>query len=347
MNRILAMLAAGVMLAGMTSQAVAQDRGEGRRDRAASRPGDDRPLERLLKELNLTEEQQKQVQQIMDTQQQAVRNWRKENLLALKDRQKQLQDARKSGDEEKIKAARQEVEKIEQSRKALHDNVMKQLKGVLTPDQLEKAGKFLEQSREQGREQAREEHPGLRMLEGLKALDLTEDQKTRARAIFDDARKKADAATDPAEKELIMKVAREKIDTDVLNEQQREKIRRLAGANRLLKAIQKLNLTDDQKKQIAQIMADAKAQTDKPARGQEKRDISRQAFKKIFDTVLTDEQRKQFRDIMPKDNPREGRGRPGAASRPGATSRPAAGAPGRERRPPASDDREDEDDDPE
>ncbi len=355
MSRTVAMLMAGAMLAGMTSLAFAQGRGDGRRDRAASGPDDDRPLERMLKELNLTEDQQKQVQQILDTRQQALRNWRKENGLALKDRQKQFQDAKKSGDEDKIKAARQEVEKIEQSRKALHENVIKQLKDVLTPDQLEKARKFLDQARDPSREdQPRQGLRAPRVIEGLMALDLTEDQRTQARKISDEARKKADAAADPAEKERIMKAAGETIEADVLNDQQREKVRRLKGANVLLRLIQKLNLTDDQKKQIKTIMEDAKAQVEKPARGQEKRDISRQAFKKIFDTVLTDEQRKQLRDVMQKDNPREGRGRsgdrgPGKDPRSGATSRPggpgAASRPGRDRGRPAPEPPDDDDDD--
>jgi Spy/CpxP family protein refolding chaperone len=334
-------LAAGVMLAGMTSLALAQgpERGEGRRERASSGPSGERPrpLERLLKDLNLTEDQQKQVRQIMDTQRQAMENWRKENQAALKDLQKQLEDAKESGDKDKIKTARQEIEKIEQSRKALHENLIKQLKDVLTPDQLEKARKFLEQ----GREQFREEHPALRMLEGLKALDLTEEQKTQARAILDQARKKTDAATDPKEKEAAMKAAREKIESDVLTEPQRRKVRRLEGANALLKAIQRLNLTDDQKKQIHAIMEDSKAQAEKAQTDREKMDIHRQAFKKVHDTVLTDQQRQELKDMQ--KNQREGRVRPGErgpGNGPRSTSRP-----NKDRSRPEPDSRENDEDD--
>jgi Spy/CpxP family protein refolding chaperone len=330
MSRMMAMLASGIMLAGVTFLGFAQERGEGRRLQATSGPDGDqtRPLERILKELNLTEDQQKQVQQIMGTQRQAVRNWRNENQAALKDLQKQLQDAKDSGDKDKIKAANQGIEKIKQSRKALYENVMKQLKDVLTPDQLEKARKFMQEAREQ----AGEVHRGpLRLIEGLKALDLTEDQKTQARAILDAARKKADAATDPTEKDLIMKVAREKIETDVLTDAQRIQVRRLEFANAFLKVVRKLNLTDGQKKQIGQIMDDAKTQADKAKTEQEKKEIHRQAFKKVHDTVLTQEQQEQLKEMQ--KNAREGRGRlgdrgpgrgprSGVDSRPGATSRP-------------------------
>jgi Spy/CpxP family protein refolding chaperone len=337
MSRIVAMLAAGAILAGAVSLCFAQERGEGRHERATSGPGGDqaRPLERILKELNLTEDQQTQVQQIMSTQQQAQKNWRNENQAALKDLQKQLQDAKESGDKDKIKATGQAIEKIEQSRKALHENVMKHLKDVLTPDQLEKPRKFLEQ--------AREDRPGLRMLEGLRALGLTEGQKTQARAIFDEARKKADAASDPREKEMIMKVAREKIETDVLNDSQRIQVRRLESANAFLEAVRNLNLTDEQKKQIRGIMDEAKAQADKAKTEQEKKEIHRQAFRKVHDTVLTQPQREQLKEMQ--KNAREGRGRfgdrglgrgprSGAVSRPGATSRPdnEQGRPGLESR---------------
>lgn len=339
MSRIVAMLAAGAILAGAVSLGFAQERGEGRRLRATSGPEGEqaRPLERILKELNLTEDQQKQVQQIMSTQRQAMENWRKENQAALKDLQKQLQDAKDSGDKDKIKADSLAIEKLDQSRKAVRENVMKQLKDVLTPDQLEKARKIMQE----GRQQAREDHPGLRMLEGLKALDLTDDQKTQARAIFDDARKKADAATDPKEKELILKVAREKIETDVLTDAQRTKVRRLEGANAFLEVVRKLNLTDDQKKQIRGIMDDAKNQADKAQTEREKKAIHIQAFKKVHDTVLTQPQREQLKEMQ--KNAREGRTRlgdhglgrgfrPGAASRPGPASRPdkERGRPGPE-----------------
>jgi len=329
MSRIVAMLAAGAILAGAASLGFAQERGQGRGLRATSAPDGDqaRPWERILKELNLSEDQQKQVQQIMSTQRQAQKNWRNENQAALKDLQKQLQDAKDSGDKDKIKAANQGIEKIEQSRKALHENVIKQLKDVLTPDQLEKARKFMQE----GREQDGEVHPGMRVLDRLKGLDLTEDQKTQARAIFDAARKKADALTDPTEKQLIMKVAREKIETDVLTDAQRLHVRRLESANAFLEVVRKLNLSDDQKKQIRGIIDDAKTQADKAQTDREKKAIHLQAFKRVHDTVLTQPQREQLKEMQ--KNARDGRGRagdrglgrgprPGAASGPGATSRP-------------------------
>ena len=337
MSRTVAMLVAVVTLAGVTALVSAQgpERGEGRRLRATSEPV--RSLDRMLRELNLTEDQQKQVRQIMDTQRQAVENWRKENQATLKDLQKQLEDARESGDKDKIKAARQGIEKVEQSRKALHENLIKQLKDALTPEQLEKAKKFLEQAREQ----FREEHPGLRMLEGLKALDLTEEQKTQARDIFEQARKKADAATDPKEKEAAMKAAREKIESEVLTEPQRRKVRRQEGANALLKAIQRLNLTDDQKKQIHAIMEDSKVQAEKAQTDREKMDIHRQAFKKVHDTVLTDQQRQELKD-MQKNQPREGRGRLGER---GAGNARSTSRPDKDRGRPGPESREDDDGD--
>jgi Spy/CpxP family protein refolding chaperone len=304
MSRTISILLAGVVLAGVTSLADAQrlERGEGRRPRPASGPDQDRarPLERILKELNLTADQQKQVQQIMDTQAQALRNWRKENLVRLADLHKEIQKARESGDAEKIKSALAEVEKIEQTRKALHENLMKQLKDVLKPDQFEKARKMML------------EHPGLQILERLKKeLNLTDDQKQKVQSIMEEARKQAEAANDPEQKNSIMAAAMEKIKKDVLTEEQRRRAGRLERAHDLLQVFQKLNLTEEQKAQIQTIMDEAKTQAGKASGEQEKRKIFQQASRKVVETVLTPAQREKLKELSkPKDRPREGRMRP-------------------------------------
>ncbi len=135
------------MFTHVNSRTFTQDRDEGKRSRGDLGLGADRPrpLDRLLTELNLTEDQRKQVGQIVDTHRQATENRRKENQATLRDLNKQLDDATESGDKDKIKAAGQAVEKIDPSRKAEQENVIKQLKDVLTPDQSEKAKKFMEE----------------------------------------------------------------------------------------------------------------------------------------------------------------------------------------------------------
>jgi hypothetical protein len=99
-------------------------------------------------------------------------------------------------------------------------------------------------------------------------------------------------------------------------------------------------------------MDDAKTQAGKAKTEQEKKEIHHQAFKKVHDTVLTQPQREQLKEMQ--KNARErgrfgdrglGRGpRFGAASRPGDTSRPgAASRPDKERGRPAPESRDDDD----
>ena len=78
-----------------------------------------------MTELNLSEDQQKTVRQIFDTQKQAVSNC-EENMAQLKDLHKQVVDARENGDQTKLDAAQKSVQKILESRKALHENLIKQ-----------------------------------------------------------------------------------------------------------------------------------------------------------------------------------------------------------------------------
>ncbi len=178
MRRVAIVVAAAVMLA---SAAMAQDGGgrESRRARAASGPAGEQVVERLLTELNLSEDQQKTVRQIFDTQKQAVSNWRKENMAQLKDLHKQVVDARENGDQTKLDAAQKSVQKILESRKALHENLIKQSRTALTPDQLAKAQKLMGRFRDQ--------HPGVGLMEEIKKLNLSDDQKKQAMAIWDKA----------------------------------------------------------------------------------------------------------------------------------------------------------------
>ena len=93
---------------------------------------------------------------------------------------------------------------------------------VLTADQVKKL------------EAMRAAHPGgmqgrmHRPMAGLgKKLGLTDDQKTQIKAIMEQARKDAKAATDKADKVKIMKAAFEKVRTPVLTGDQRKKLEEL------------------------------------------------------------------------------------------------------------------------
>lgn len=319
MNRVLWTWTVAATLAALACPLSAQrsERGESWRERAGSRPVVERArqIERVIKDLNLSDEQRKQVQQIFDTHQQALRNWRRENFVRLADLRKQLEQARDAKDADKLQTIRGEIEKIEQSRKTLFENLQKQLKDVLKPEQFDKVRNSIEQAREQGRDRVREEHPGLAVVGRLLGeLKLSDEQKRKVQAIFEEAKKQADVATDPAQKEKIRAAAIEKIKKEVLTQEQADAADRLEAIHRLVVTFGKLNLSDDQKQQVKTIMDQAKEQAQKAVNAREKQMIFQQAFRKINDTVLTAEQQAKLKEIgKGRDRPRDGRKRQGHA----------------------------------
>lgn len=169
----------------------------------------------FLQSLNLTPEKQAEVKTIMEAQRQAVETWRKENAPKLEELGKKAQEAMKTGKTDEAKAAREEIKKIMESRKALHEDLLKKLGGVLTPEQMEKVkAHFAEKAKEMG--------PRGPMGNPLGGLNPTEEQKTKAKAIMDAAREAAEKAATPEEKHKIMRDALEKIRTEVLTEEQRK-----------------------------------------------------------------------------------------------------------------------------
>ena len=167
----------------------------------------------------------------------------------------------------------------------------------------------------------------------LEKLDLTEDQKTKVKAILESSKAEMEKATDPAAKRKVHEETMEKIKA-ILTTEQKAKIEELikagheGGPGRMFAA---LNLTDEQKKQVETIMKaaheKAQAATDQAA----KQEIWKAAMKEIHDKVLTPEQQKKA------DEMRANRGGQGGEAAPGG-ARPSAPAGSGPKRPaPAGD----------
>ena len=77
--------------------------------------------------------------------------------------------------------------------------------------------------------QARPQRGGHMMFSGL---NLTEDQKAKAKEIMDAARAEAAKATDPKAKGDIMRAAMDKIRTTVLTDEQRQKAEQMMRTRR-------------------------------------------------------------------------------------------------------------------
>ena len=141
-------------------------------------------------------------------------------------------------------------------------------------------------------------------------LDLTADQKAQIKAIMQQARTDAQAATDQQAKRKIHQAAREKIRTTVLTADQRTKLAQLVAERRggangggrqmgpLAGLADKLGLSDTQKTQMKTIMdqarKDAQSATDQPS----KRRIMKEALDKVKTTVLTPDQQKKLAELQ-------------------------------------------------
>jgi len=253
----------------------------------------------LLKDMTLTEPQRKQVDQILDTDRQAVGNWMKDHAEDLKAAKAKLEEAQKSGDKDQVREAREAIAKILATRADPHENLMKQLSEVLTKEQMDKVRAALP-PRMEGK------------LDGLGAnierLGLDDKQREQVKAIMDPAREAAAKADGADAKRQILKDALEKIRTDVLTEDQRKKLESMkpnkedglasrpttrAGKGEIFEALtqlrEKLNFTDDQKSKIEDIVK-ATREAMKSAQGAEaKRAALKDGWKKIEDAMTPDQ----------------------------------------------------------
>ena len=158
-------------------------------------------------------------------------------------------------------------------------------------------------------------------------LDLTEEQKTAAKAIMEPAREEAKKAEDREAGKAIMVAAAKKVFDDVLTDEQRAKVterrenREERGdddrkgphkGRRRRMYLKGLELSDDQKAAVKTIMDAAKAEADKAEGHEAKREIMHAAMKKVVDEVLTDEQKAKLaerKENRGKDGDGEGKGK--------------------------------------
>ena len=88
---------------------------------------------KLIEAVGATDEQKTQIDQILETHAQAIKNWQTENQDKIKAAREKFQAAQK--------AHQEEMKTIRESRKELQTNLKKQLGEVLSKEQMEKARK--------------------------------------------------------------------------------------------------------------------------------------------------------------------------------------------------------------
>ena len=130
-------------------------------------------------------------------------------------------------------------------------------------------------------------------------MNLTDEQKVKAKEIMDAARIEANKAQDVETKMKIFRDAAEKVRTDVLTAEQRQQVDDLRGKLGFGGGAQ-FKLTDEQKAKAKAIMDAAKADAEKATDAAAKIKILKDAFDTIKAEVLTDEQRKQADEMQQK-----------------------------------------------
>ncbi len=285
----LALLVVGSLFVGPIL-AADEDAPRGRRMKGPRGDRGDRPnpkerLEKLVKALDLTPGQQEQFEQVMKTHHQAIQNWRKEHGEELKAAREAMKKARASKDREAIKAAREKFAEIFKTRKGLNENLLKQLGDVLNKEQLAKAKRMFRPHRR---------GPGERLAGALRRLGLDEKQQEQVKKIMSQARQDAKKAESREARRKIIKEAVESIKKNVLNEEQTKKFTEMQKRFRKhgrRRPFAGLDLTEDQQAKVKAIMKEAREKAQSAEGKDEKRTIIRNAFKKVHDEVLTDEQK--------------------------------------------------------
>jgi Spy/CpxP family protein refolding chaperone len=249
--------------------------------------------ERFEQAVKPTAEQQPQLEQIFRTHQQEVRNWTQQHSKQIQAAKEKLRAARKADDEQALKAAREEFRKLFETRRALVENLQKQLGEVLTKEQMAKAKEIFRPQRRRNGRAGRERGPG----EMLKKLDLTEAQEAKIRDILKEAKAEVQKTDDKTRRRDIFREACEEINKTVLTEEQREKAKkhRQEQHNRRRKMMKKrmteLGMSEQQLAQTEEIINEARKAAKEAKDPQERREILRSARKKVREEVMTDEQR--------------------------------------------------------
>ena len=315
----------------------AQDEGARPRARrgdreAARRAGGDRGARadrgkertaKMLEELKLKKEQEAPVQQILTTHQQQMAQWMQQNGPVMRELLGKLRGGRgrrgedapeqpKVSDDER-KAATEKIRELQKQRLELTQNVLKQLKDVLTEEQMAVARRHLGQ-----RSRGRASGPP---LWALGQLGLSQEQQAKVGEMRTAARE-AMKDKDRAGRAKAMQETWDAIVKDVLTDEQRKKLEELqkrgpSARGAMGGTYAGLDLTDKQNKKIQEIMAEAR----KKIQATEDRDAKRQAYmdarKKIADEVLTAEQREKLEKSRKQrmEGARRGRGAGGQGGR--------------------------------
>jgi Spy/CpxP family protein refolding chaperone len=296
--KLLLTVMVGVMLLGAVALAEENAPGERRRQRAKAGRGDRQQrrqargefrkniFERMVKELDLTADQQTQVKQIFDTHNQAIENWMKENGENVKSLHEQIRKARKEKDTEALKSLRKKMAEAMKGRRELREARRKQIEAVLTDEQKAKAKEMMRQ----GRRAVIGAHMVRRALGQVK---LTDKQEEQIKKIVADTKAEAEKTDASKGKGELWRKAIETIKSDVLTKKQAKKFEeathRMKRRQGRMSLLAHLDLTDDQKAKSKKIREKYQDKI-KNAKGEERWELVKK-MREELESILTDEQK--------------------------------------------------------
>jgi len=307
--RILAATLLGV--ASLAATALAQER-----ERPRERPREGRPearragdptrqmYQRALQGLDLKAEQRTQINQKLQTHQQARTNWQREHGAELTSLNAELRAAREKGDRNALRELSAKRAKLMKEPQDLQEKLNLEILALLEGEQKER---FVRQALQRIRPMPQVARVRLVLaVLNLKKAQTESAGKTLAR-VSETPRGQA-----PAEGRVPLQTALQEIRTKILTPDQAKKFDELLRVGRARDFLAGVELTAEQEKAADEIMAAAMKKAADADRD-ERRTIYREAMQKIRDEVLTEEQRQQLQ------RRRQERGR---AAREGARERP-------------------------
>ncbi|MCD6303943.1 MAG: Spy/CpxP family protein refolding chaperone, partial [Planctomycetes bacterium] len=285
----------------------------------------------LMADLKLPPEKEKAVRLVIETYFQDMAQWMRENGPVMRDLMAKMHGGRgrpgagqppAGASDEQRKAAMEKYRELMKQRAEKQQELFKQLKDLLDKEQMALVHKALG-----GGRPSREAS----VFALLRRLDLTEDQRAKVKEIMSAAREAAKDKQGPDRAE-IYRDAGEKVVKEVLTDAQRAKLAELrrAGPGRGPSAgapggsrgmFAGLDLTDDQKAKIREIMTDAREKAKAASDPSAKKETFRDAMKKIAEEVLTPEQREKLQKQR-EERRRRFQNRPGRGGKAGGRGRP-------------------------
>ena len=262
-------------------------------------------LARIDKALDLSDEKLVQIEQVLRTQGQAMKNWHAEHADEMKALREAFAAARKAEDREKMKALGEKQRKLMAGMKEVREGLGKALGDVLTAEQLKKIMPLLNPQQDRRRPSP----DGLRQLLGaLRRLNLTEDQRADVKKIMTGLKKAMEEAEGPEAKAKLSAGAAKEI-MGILTDAQRKALEKMKqagdGGGQRPNPFAGLDLKDEQQASLKKIHEDFMTAM-KAAKTREEKMAAFKARQKAVEGILSKEQMEKMRQQMRERHRRRG-----------------------------------------